>query len=404
MTKPNRPGRTAGRPTVSFAIACLGVTLLVGCQSSGGGSRWASLNPWSRPQPAATESPSETAIAEATPGPKLPSDGAEPLIEALDPPASAVASTRLDAPKAPATQQNDAVNTPPPAFVASKSSPDRGAAAASAATPYNPDGYQPNLNASIASKAGGDRYATGNRYASATTPGDLPPIGEPSMDLPPALPPASTVGGRYAPPAAADLPAMDVVASAAPAAAPPSNPVPKAEPIAPPATGGRYAASPIPRADLPPAGSPPAAAAPTAVLATSSAPTEGTAMNRVASSGLPEYTPAETTPLAAAAPAMSKAAPPQPVTPSIGAAPSYPAVAISNTPPSTAPTGHSLGTLPGSVYAATPITPAVPAVESAKSEVRLTSAPGKYRPGGTGTYQPAMNIAKRPGEDGATLR
>lgn len=366
MNKFHFPSHTA----LALVVASL-VVVNSGCRSASG-SRWASLNPWSKPS-------SETALASS--GEKLPSDGATPLIEGAEkttPAASAVASLTPPTTGAP-TPASEAAAAPaipkiekPGSALASKQPPTGApsdstappyvskpapSTAVASAGPYDPNGYQPAASTPAAPTEGGsDRYGLDNRYAS--TPSvpsgfeDMPPLNTPT-------PPAAT-GDRYASAAPAAVGDRYGIVAAPPAEQTISEP--KVEDLAPPA----------------PATSEPAV------------------------SGLAAVSPY---PSAVNPPAEAKLPTPPPA-----ASPAYPvAAAEPSVAPATNPTApSSLGTLPtqkprASVYAAGGVTPATPTDEapSSGSVVRLTSLPGEYRPGGTGTYRSRVSVASNPAEKAA---
>lgn len=374
-----------------LALSLVAAIGAAGCKS-GGGSRWA-WNPWSK-------SAGEEAAALAESAPKLPSDGATPLIEGIDKPkdaavaiatpaktppamagmaptisAVAAATPAIDKPAPsspnwspyPTSSSPAAPTTPPTAPVAAVASNTAGG------SPYDPNGYQPKAPAQPVSQPT-DRYGIGNRYAAATT---TPPTVDtkPFGDLPPATqtPPTSAVGSRYGAPTAPTTPAASPFGSVASASTPESS--------TPPAPGGdvnsRYpSTAPLPTTT---------ASATTPKPAASAAPAYPTANAYPTASPYPTADSQSSTPIAQ----TSATASPYPVASGQPATASYPVAS------------SSLGTIPaGSVYGAA-TTPVEPAAEEQGSVVRLTSAPGQYRPGGTSTYQPAVSVASRP-EEGST--
>lgn len=376
--------------TAASVLTLAALAASTGCQSSGGGSRWA-WNPFSR------SGGDEELVAESAP--KLPTDGVTPEIEGLPeaaksappqaatlaqgetPPAvsgiaptiEAVASVvpTIDKP-APTPNTNPSSWSPYPSSpsanpqaAAPAATPAPTAVAANAGGPYDPNGYKPQSTAAP-STPGGDRYGLGNRYASSTPA--APESAAPFGDLPstPAAP--TTMGDRYA--------------SASPAPTTPPAAATPSMPSTPPA--GRYgqpAGTPIASAPVTPPSAPAAAEAITPPPAAASPyPSTGIAN----ASPAPATTPAYAVANAQAAPA---------------AAPGYPVAGATPTSPA------SVGTLPPetSVYASTPITPVEPAtattpVEGAQggSVVRLTTLPGEYRPGGTSRYPTTGATAPAP--------
>ena len=303
-----------------------------GCQSSGG-SRWASLNPFSGGEdkklvaantPALPSSktalPSDvatarlegaaeaTTVASAQPTPTTTPK--EPSMEAPSFAASApafnsspvkeesrIATTPQLAQSAPETPNSHSY---PMAAIPDMKTPEPVVAQAS---PYDPNGYQEAAptQVAVAPAASKDRYGNlGNRYASS-----------------PAVPSNDTPDFRYQPT---------------------ETPVPNS-------TGDRYGS-----------------------YASTSTPTTST-----------PYQPADTSPIATSpavtTPAGSRyasTAAPQAVTPA--------------TTPNTSP--YTASQQAGG--------PLVAEVNTPSSEVKLVSAPGQYRPGGTSTYDSQMNIATKP--------
>lgn len=366
----HRPVMTKNAPAWRQAACLLTLALAVGttgCKSAGG-SKWA-WNPWSKPQ-------LDAATALAGSSPKLPTDGATPLVEG-----SETAKTATAAIATVKTQTPPAIGGMAPAFDAvaaavptiDKPAPEPGwkpypagqaaappaakpaATAVASGGPYDPNGYKPTAPAVAASAAGGDRYAA----APASTPDFDPSV---FADLPPvkaATETADRYGNRYAAAEQNVAAAADRYATAAESKLNETT-----------TAADRYATQ--------------------ATEAVNSAPT-----NAVAA-----VTEAMEQPVAAVAQATSvPAQPAYPSTPAAPAAaaptpPAYP-VAQSNTGSRYGAESATVGTLPPStsVYASqqpiTPIEPATatePTTGSQGSVVRLTTLPGEYRPGGTSTY------------------
>lgn len=382
---------TLQRLTTASLLIFATLVASTGCQSSGGGSKWA-WNPFSR------SGGDKELVAESAP--KLPTDGATPEIEGLPaakaaptaatlaqgetPPAvsaiaptmeavaSAVPSINKPAPTPGAnpTGWNPYPSSPTanPTATTPAAQPAPTAVASNPSGPYDPNGYKPQPPAAT-SVPGGDRYGVGSRYASSApaAPESASPFGE----LPPATPAApASVGDRYA-----------STTPTTPAIPPAASPLPPTAPAAP--TGDRYGQ---------PVSTPIAAATPmTTPAATPQA--EAITPPPAAGSAYPNTTVAAATPPAAPAyPATGGTTAP-------AATPGYPVA-------SSAPAGSSsIGTLPPetSVYASTPITPIEPATATEPSEgaqggsvVRLTTLPGEYRPGGTSTYPSSGAAAPAP--------
>lgn len=333
-----------------------------GCKSSGN-SRWA-WNPWSK------SSADATALAESTP--KLPTADDKPQIEELAkeaPKTSSSSATLAQGATPPALKGMDktigayskalpsvdkeaksATMAAAPAWKPYPTSPSAkpdttkppSSAVASTGGPYDPNGYQPPAPAAPkATTPSTDRYGLGSRYASSDSSNFAAPFG----DLPPLDDAASAIGDRYA---TATNAATKQVASA---------------------VENRFDTA--------------------------------TAQAKKSVDSMADQTSqfANTT-LDAVAPPASAAYPSTSSTASTPAKAAYP-VASAKSPgsspyPTTPEEKSTVGNLPapGSVYAATtPITPieptsaAEPTTESRDSVVRLTTLPGEYRPGGTGTYQ-----------------
>lgn len=354
--------------TVALAVGS------TGCKSAGG-SKWA-WNPWSKPKLDAA-----TALAGSTP--KLPSDGATPLIEGADPvapAAEAIATVKTQTPPAiggmapafeavakavptidkPAPEPNwKPYPTGQPAATPTKPA----TTAVASAGPYDPNGYKPQAPAAVAQAAG--RYGGGDRYASAA-PASTPAF-DPSgfADLPPvaaATKSANRYGDRYA--------AAQQTATA---------------------TADRYAST----------------ATEMTQQATNTVDRYATAAAQTMDSAKTEAAAATQQAIGAPAAALSAVA----QATSVAAPPAYPTTPATSTPTPDLPTypiatataggrygaeSATVGTLPPetSTYASRqPVTPIEPASASTTngsqqgSVVRLTTLPGEYRPGGTSTYQ-----------------
>lgn len=395
---------TVLRPVAITFLAIAPVAMSTGCKSSNT-SRWA-WNPWSK-------SANEQAAALAESSPKLPSDGATPLIEGLDagkktavavatpsqtPPAMAGLQKTMEtvaaatpviqkpAPSSPnwtpyptATSGTGAGTTPKPPTTAVASAP------TSTANPYDPNGYKPAEPVQVASNTD-DRYGLGDRYAATPTAGDSNPFGElPPMESKPA---SNLTGDRYG-----ASPSTAAVAAASASSPPETSP-------GYPSTGTRY-----PSTDASPSES---EVAQTANPVESSrypvtTPSLSAPPEQVATSvSTPPATPAypSTNPAATAAtetpePAVAQATSPYPTTQAT-------AVQSETTPTYPVASSPVLGTLPtDSVYGAktSPVEPAVASTPANESPaIRLTTLPGEYRPGGTSTYQPSVSVATRPEE------
>lgn len=383
---------TTGRLAAIFAL-----TLAVsstGCQSSGG-SRWA-WNPWKK------SAGEEAAALAQSSAPKLPSDGAMPLVEGLPkakPQPTMVAETKPQTPPAMAgiASTIQAVNAAVPTIEKpAPSSPSWGPNAASLASapkgipampksspapppsamasmPYDPNGYKAASQPSSVAPASTDRYGLSNRYASAAPPsadvsafGEMPPVAP--------VPAARAMGDRYELTASADK-----VAAAVPAAKEAANGFANQTQATTKNTiasaGSRYGAiAPAPASD---GAFPFGSAAPPA-------PTNVPFPNTVA-----QATSVPVPPTTPAAPAAPYSMPAYPTTKSL---------AVTAPTQSAMPQSASIGSLPPatSIYASTqPVTPIEPASatttpqQESKSVVRLTTLPGEYRPGGTSTYRAA---------------
>ncbi|TWT99161.1 hypothetical protein Pla108_00950 [Botrimarina colliarenosi] len=364
-------------PGAACAVLLALTVVSTGCQSSGGGSRWA-WNPWKK-------SPAVEAELVAETSPKLPSDGATPQVETLakpgastavavampqqTPPAMMGVAPKFDAvaaavptidkaapsgpnwsayPTSPSSDPSKIAATATPSLPAAKTAP-----AASGSGPYDPNGYQPKVVAATPSTPSADRYGLGDRYAATTAAAGLPSL--------PAIKDAASTADRYSSTASSNISqATQSVQQTAQQAA------------------DRYAAT----------GAQATSSAQNwydnATTTASAAPAKAVAAATAAVASAPTYP--STSGVASAAPAAS----PYPTTGSQPAATGYPS---------------TLGTLPpaGSAYAATtpinPVTPAsttAPSTGNTGSEIRLTSLPGEYRPGGTGTYQSPVSVATRP--------
>lgn len=349
-----------------------------GCKSAGG-SKWA-WNPWSKPK-------LDAATALAGSAPKLPSDGATPLVEGsatAKPATAAIATTKTQTPPAiggmapafdavakavptinkPAPEPNwkpySTAAAPATTATAAATPKPPTTAVASAGGPYDPNGYKPSKPAAAAptSRYGEDRYAAAPSSTPAFDPGafaDLPPVQA-------AKETTGRYGDRYA---AATNQATQNASSAA----------------------DRYATAAIEAVQ---GVSQDAAAADDRYA---SAATAKTQQATEAASSMIEK------PAAALAQATSLPTPPAyPTTPAVSAptpsVASYP-IASASAGGGSAVAKSTVGTLPPSTssYAkTTPITPIEPATANEPtggapgSVVRLTTLPGEYRPGGTSTY------------------
>ena len=286
-----------------------------------------------------SRSAADTSLIART-APALPSDAATPLIEGVTPPAvTAIASTTAPSTTAAApgfTPPSLPKATIPPAGSIASSTPAQEAAKLASTPEISTPAAQPYM------------AAAKNALAQAMTPADAyaaagpynPNAYQPST---PAQAKSSTpassgrygsTGDRYASVASN---AVNTVTEAVPDFSNPAAPTAQATPDRY-GRGGRYAAAAV--------------------------------------------TPAPTTPSQVAPAATLAAATPPPVTPIASESQSPAALA---TPPT------------ASVYSTASAVPTtVPNVEP-RSEIRLTSLPGEYRPGGTGTFQAGVNVATRPG-------
>ena len=346
---------TPPRSATLFIIGCL---LLTGCQSSG--SKWAWWNPISK-------TPEDVSIAART-APALPSDTATPLVEGTEPssatqvasdtaqpvggeaPAFQVASA--DAPSSTPEEEAAKIAASPtiakaPSFPAAKTSPEiqstpstppPATQIAASGGPYDPNGYQPEVKTTVApAKQPANRYAAlDNRYGEST------PGANPVKTPPIAVQPAPSSRYRYG--------------------------------------EDRYAQS------APPASSP--GFVPTQPKVASTPPPTAPAVQ-------PGYQASETTPITPVTPQVNVAA--QPTTNSI-------AETLPAAPPE--PESATIGTLPKqSVNGAQPINSVAasseknPTGETAVQPIRIATAPGQYRPAGTGTYRPSISIATRPEQE-----
>lgn len=349
------------RQAFPLLLSFASLAAMTGCQSSG--SKWARWNPFSK-------GPAVEAVA-AEEAPAYPSTGATPMIETGDQAAgrAVVASTGnpatatvADATTAvAATTPSNTVPVAPQATTTAPAYPTAvtpvenkpaTTAVASTAGPYDPNAYKPAAAQASPAQQPTSRYASvGNRYSN-TKPDPAENLfdGMPDFSQKPA---AQTTGQRYA---SATPAAKSTPVASAPAA---TAPLVTSYPTTTVATTPQTTPQATPQAES--IAAPPAGATPSA----------------------------STAPVVAAAPVTPIAKPnaaPMPV-PSTGIA--------QNTAPASPAT---IGTLPASsVYSpAAPAAPAAAPATEAGSPIRLTSLPGEYRPGGTGTYRPKVNIASRP--------
>ncbi|MEO0530304.1 MAG: hypothetical protein AAF266_06960, partial [Planctomycetota bacterium] len=164
MTHFATTGRLAAVLSLALAVSS------TGCQSSG--SRWA-WNPWKK-----SAGEEAAALAESS-APKLPSDGATPLVEGLPdakPAPTMVAEAKPQTPPAMAgiASTIEAVNAavptidkPAPTVPTAKPAP---SVSSVASMPYDPNGYKPASPSSSVVPPSTDRYGLGDRYASAAAP------------------------------------------------------------------------------------------------------------------------------------------------------------------------------------------------------------------------------------------
>jgi len=359
------------RATCHFlSVTVLSVLTLAaaGCQS-GGGSRFAWMNPWSK-------SPADASLV-ARSAPQLPSAGATP-------PGGEGAALANSA--APAF---DAGSTSTIAAAPTASYPTTGlGAAAPAVAPTS--GY-PQTGSGLPGGGPPSYPAT----ATASTARPKPPTAAPAMAGPPQV--------------ASVLPSLNKPAPTMPNSSMPSRSQPStgsgpydpsgyqesaavatATPSFPPNRYGSPDASASPSSPYRSVASAPADAGSSALASPPSSPPSspagryGGVATATPMSSTTQGFPSPTAP-AGRYPAVASASPAAVATPTASASP-YPQAGISPAPPVT----PGLGSLPGT------------AVAPASAEVKIASAPGEYRPGGTTSYPVSVASRAAPGPAGST--